>query len=256
VSLSFHQPRDGFLERTHPTTRIVVTIALFVPPFMSDDPAFQGAYLALLLVAAAAARAVGNLWRLKGIALAIFFSSLVLWTLTLPGATVLWRAGPLVLRQEALLLAAARATRLLSFLVVGAIFLTATSMEAFAYGLRRLGVPYRACFAVTLAFRLAPLFLETAGQVANAQRARGLELDRGGPIERGRKFLPLLAPIMVAGFRRSDGLALALEAKGFSLPGRRTFLQEYPLGWRDALLLCLAILLNIGAHFLTVSRVF
>jgi len=248
VSLSLYRPRHGFLERAHPTTRILAAIALFAPPFMTDDPARQGAYLALLLLGAAASRALGSVWRLKGIALAIFLSSLVLWTVTLPGATELWRAGPFALRQEALLLAAARATRLLSFLVVGAIFLTVTSMEAFAYGLRCLGAPYRACFAVTLAFRLAPLFLETAGQVANAQRARGLDLDRGGPLARGRKFLPLLAPILVAGFRRSDGLALALEAKGFSLPGRRTYFAEYPIGWRDALLLCLAILLNIGAY--------
>jgi len=181
----------------------------------------------------------------------IFLVSTILWTFTLPGATILWQFGPLAVRQEALLEGLARALRLLSFLVAGVTFLTMTSLEEFAYGLRRLGVPYRVGFAVTLAFRLTPLFLEEARLIANAHRARGLELDRGGPLTRLRLFLPLLAPVMVSGFRRADGLAVALEAKGFSLPGRRTSLLHFAITWRDALLLGFPFLLNLALIFFT-----
>jgi energy-coupling factor transport system permease protein len=250
MSLSFYRPREGFFSRTNPTARVLTAIALFVPPFLlGDDPAWQGVYFAALLAPAVAARALPNLWRLKGLAAAIFLVSTALWTATLPGRSILWHWGPLTITQEALLFALARATRLLSFLAVGAVFLTITSVEQFAYGLRRLGVPHRASFAATLAFRLAPLFLETTGHIADAQRARGLELDRGGPLTRARRFVPLLAPALVAGFRRADGLAVALEARGFALPDKPTEFLEYPISWRDALLLCVAISANIAAHF-------
>jgi energy-coupling factor transport system permease protein len=210
---------------------------------------WQTAYFALLMLPAIAVGALANLWRLKSIAVAIFVLSAVLWTVTLPGTTALATWGPVTVTHEALLLALARAVRLWSFLVAGVVFLTVTSVEEFTYGLRGLGLPFRACFAVTFAFRLTPLFLETAEQIANAQRTRGLDLDRSGLFTRARRFLPLLLPVLVSGFRRADNFALALEAKGFSLPGRRTSLLVFAFSWRDALLLFAAAMLIIGAYF-------
>jgi energy-coupling factor transport system permease protein len=223
-------------------------LALFAPPFFSASLPYQAAFLAVVTVPALAAGAAPNLWRLRTIALSIFAVSFLLWTLTLPGQTLLVAAGPLVITQEAALLGLARALRLLSFLVVGIAFLTVTSVEQFSYGLRCLGLPFRVGFSITLAFRLAPLFIDAAEQIANAQRTRGLDLDAGNIFTRGRRYVPLLVPIIVAGFRRADGLAVALEAKGFGLPGRRTYLAARGLGWRDALLLCSVLSLTISAN--------
>lgn len=251
MSLFFHRPQRRFPADTHPVSRILAMLLLFVPPFLLTSPAAQAVYLLFLLVPAATSGALVNLWKLRIIAVTIFLVSTILWTLALPGQRVLLEIGPAVVRQEALLDGLARAIRLLSFLVVGVIFLTITSLEEFAYGMRRLGLPYRACFAVTLAFRLTPLFLDEARLIANAHRARGLDLDRGGPVTRLRRFLPLLGPVLVSGFRRADGLAVALEAKGFSLPGRRTSYLRLPLTWRDGLLLGAIVLLNVALMFFT-----
>jgi len=251
MSLFFYRPQSRFPAGTHPVSRILALLLLFVPPLLLESPAAQALFLLFLLLPAATTGALANLWKLRIIAVTIFLVSTILWTFTLPGATILWQFGPLAVRQEALLEGLARALRLLSFLVAGVTFLTMTSLEEFAYGLRRLGVPYRVGFAVTLAFRLTPLFLEEARLIANAHRARGLELDRGGPLTRLRLFLPLLAPVMVSGFRRADGLAVALEAKGFSLPGRRTSLLHFAITWRDALLLGFPFLLNLALIFFT-----
>ena len=56
--------------------------------------------------------------------------------------------------------------------VLGVVFLSSTTVEGFAQGLRALGLPYRAAFAITLAFRLVPTFLESGRTVVEAQRAR------------------------------------------------------------------------------------
>lgn len=251
MTAGFYRPGNGFLARAHPATRILAMIGAFVPQFFSDDPVFQLACLLIALLPAMTTGALSNLWRLKALALAIFFVSLILWSLTLPGARVWVTVGPLTVFGDAASVALGRAVRLLTFLVIGVTFLTVTSVEDFTHGLRCLGLPYRAGFAVTLAFRLAPLFLESAEQIANAQRTRGLELDHGPFWSRWRRFVPLMVPMVIAGFRRADGLAVALEAKGFSAPGRRTHLQAYRVTWRDALLLCTIVCLNIGARFFT-----
>ncbi|NLH47528.1 MAG: energy-coupling factor transporter transmembrane protein EcfT [Myxococcales bacterium] len=249
MSLAFRRNAAAPFAQSHPVVRLIAAAALFVPPFFRESVEYQVGYVLLMFLAVLATGALGNLWRLKGIALSIFFVSLALWSLTLPGETLLWRLGPLEVHREALLIGLSRAVRLLSFLMIGVTFLTLTSIEEFTYGLHRLGLPYRACFSVTLSFRLAPLFLEAALQIANAQRTRGLDLDEGNFLARWRRYLPLMMPVVVSGFRRADQLAVALEAKGFSLPGRRVFPAVYSFTWREALLLCGVFLLNIGAYF-------
>ncbi|MDP8222278.1 MAG: energy-coupling factor transporter transmembrane component T [Candidatus Lernaella stagnicola] len=251
MNVSFYQPRSAFFIATHPSARLLSVIALFVPAFFTDDPVFQSVYFGLTLLLALGTRATVNLWRLKGLALSIFLVSLVLWTLSLPGRTPLFSCGPLTIYDEAMMHGLGRALRLLSFLVLGVAFLTVTSIEEFTYGLRSLGVPYRVGFAISLAFRLAPLFLETAGHVANAHRARGVELDKGPFWRRWPRYAPLMVPVLVSGFRRADQMSLALEAKGFGFPGPRTHLISRSPTWRDGLLLCVVISLNIGGHFLT-----
>jgi len=62
---------------------------------------------------------------------------------------------------------------------VGILFLSTTKIEEFAYALTRVGMPYKLGFAMTLAFRLVPVFLDAAVTVAQAQRCRGFNFDEG-----------------------------------------------------------------------------
>ena len=55
------------------------------------------------------------------------------------------------------------------------LFLSTTKVEEFTAGLARLGVPYRVGFAITLSFRLVPLFIDSALTVVQAQNLRGYD---------------------------------------------------------------------------------
>jgi hypothetical protein len=72
------------------------------------------------------------------------------------------------------------AIRLDTFLAVGILLLSTTRVEEVAYALGRVGMPYKAGFTLTLAFRLVPVFFDAALAVVEAQRCRGLEVSRGG----------------------------------------------------------------------------
>jgi energy-coupling factor transport system permease protein len=101
------------------------------------------------------------------------------------------------------------ATKLSTFLATGALFLSTTRIEEFAYAFTLLGLPYRISFTLTLAFRLAPLFLESALTVIQAQRCRGLDVHQGNIFQRLRHYVLVLIPVfMEAATRRSNGNCL------------------------------------------------
>jgi energy-coupling factor transport system permease protein len=140
--------------------------------------------------------------------------------------------------------------RLDLMILCGAVFLSATRIEAFTAGLSMLGMPYSACFALTLGFRLAPLFMESAAAVLQAQRCRGLDLRRGGLLARLRKALPVLVPVFLGAVRRAEDMAIALESKGFRSGAKRTSHKRYPFGGWDVACLCGTAALMIGAFWL------
>lgn len=237
MSVAFYRPTGGFFEKAHPVTKLICLVLAFVPPFMGNQPLQILPYFVLLLCLSIFSGAAPNLRRVAGLMFILFSMSVVLWTFFQKGQTALTTIGPVVIRKESLYFGITVGIRLCCFMTASVLFLTCTRIEDFTYGLSKLGMPFAAGFALTLAFRLTPLFLESGQTIVMAQKARGLDLDTGGLFSRIRRYVPIIIPILVTGLRRSDQLAIALESKGFGAKKQRTVLAEYPLTWRDGLLL-------------------
>src|SRR6266849_1382963 len=91
---------------------------------------------------------------------------------------------------------------------------------------RWLGYPNALSFTFTTAVRLVPTMAVDAQTVVDAQRSRGLELDKGNLLKRVRNYIPILIPLLLIAIRRSLELAEALEARGFPGKEGRTSLFE------------------------------
>ncbi len=91
---------------------------------------------------------------------------------------------------------------------------------------RWLGFPNALSFTFTTAVRLVPTLAADAQTVVDAQRSRGLELDRGNLLKRIRNYVPILIPLLLIAIRRSLELAEALESRGFPGKEGRTSLFE------------------------------
>lgn len=248
MNLGFYRPTGGFFELVHPATKLICLLLAFVPPFFSRDPLQVLPYFLLLLTAALTTGAGPNLRRIGSIMLILFCMSVVLWSIFQRGETRLFGLGPIAVTREGVSYGLMIGLRLNCFVLAAVIFLTSTPIEAVAHGLSRLGLPFVVSFTVSLAFRLTPLFLEAGRTIVMAQKTRGLDLDCGGPIERLRRYIPIIVPVIVSGLRRADQLAIALESKGFGNRCKRTMLLEYPVGWRDlTLLLVLLAVIAVSA---------
>jgi energy-coupling factor transport system permease protein len=78
----------------------------------------------------------------------------------------------------------------------------------------------------------------------DAQKSRGLELEKGGFTKRIRNYIPILIPLIVSAIRRSLELAEAMETRAFGAKKQRTSLHALKIERRDivTLVLCFTIL--------------
>jgi energy-coupling factor transport system permease protein len=137
--------------------------------------------------------------------------------------------------RSSLVFGLGRGIKLAELLAASVLFLSTTRVEEFTVGLAKLGVSYRVGFAISLAFRLVPLFIDSAMTIVDAQKLRGYDFDHGRLFERMRRYVTVVIPVFMAALRRANNMAMALEARGFGLRNRPTTLIEYPVVGADVL---------------------
>src|SRR5947199_2899731 len=111
-----------------------------------------------------------------------------------------------------------------------------------------LGYPNALSFTFTTAVRLVPTLAVDAQTVVDAQRSRGLELDKGNLLRRIRNYIPILIPLLLIAIRRSLELAEALESRGFPGKEGRTSLFQLKLRPVDYAIIGLSLAI-IGVSF-------
>jgi energy-coupling factor transport system permease protein len=89
--------------------------------------------------------------------------------------------------------------------------------------LERRGISPRVGFVANASVQTVPAMVERAGQITAAQRARGLDTE-GSVWRRLRGIVPIVAPVILGSIAEVEERTMALEARGFTRPGRRTLL--------------------------------
>jgi energy-coupling factor transport system permease protein len=135
--------------------------------------------------------------------------------------------------------------RFLALITSFSLFFLTTSPDKLSLALEKARVPYEFNFAFITAIRFVPVLAEEAQTIMDAQRSRGLELDRGGFLSRIRKYIPILLPLIINSIRRSLELAEAMESRAFGATKDRTNLYDLKMSRSDyaALFLTLVVLL-------------
>jgi energy-coupling factor transport system permease protein len=81
-----------------------------------------------------------------------------------------------------------------------------------------------------------------AQTVVDAQRSRGLELDKGNFIKRIKNYIPILIPLIISAIRRSVELAEALESRAFGATEERTSIVTLTMRLPDYLVVLATII--------------
>ena len=78
---------------------------------------------------------------------------------------------------------------------------------------------------MSIALRFVPILIEEVDKIMKAQMSRGANFYDKNIIKRAKSYVPLLVPIFVSAFRRSNDLALAMEARCYNDSDNRTKLN-------------------------------
>jgi len=129
------------------------------------------------------------------------------------------------------------------------IFFLTTSPDHLGLALEQSRVPYEFTFAFTTAVRFVPVLAEEAQTIMDAQKARGLELERGNFLKRVRNYIPILIPLIVSAIRRSLELAETMESRAWGASPKRTNLYVLKVKLGDLVLIVLTVaFLAVGVY--------
>ncbi|MEM2136495.1 MAG: energy-coupling factor transporter transmembrane component T [Candidatus Methanomethylicia archaeon] len=123
--------------------------------------------------------------------------------------------------------------RLILIMSSFSIFFLTTYPEDFALALVNIGIPYDFALTFTMAIRFVPTLAREAQLIIDAQKARGLELEKGSFIVKLKNYVPILIPLIVNSLRRSINVAEAMESRAFGASSKRSSLIELSLKRSD-----------------------
>jgi len=249
MNIYLYIDKNTFFHRLDPRTKLFILLTVFIIATLQE--ALPGASFVFLLVIfhGYLSKTLVNLKRIWFVLLLIFILSTIIWALNLRGKTDLFNGIDL----EPLLYGIGTGIKLDAMIITGLIFLSTTTNEEISMALVKLKLPYRLTFAFTTALRLVPTFIGTALTVVNAQKSRGMELDKGNIFKRIRGYLPLLGPVLLLTLRYTVQLSMALESKGFGASKKRTFYLDSQYKKPDLVIIGLLLVINALCIYLRTS---
>jgi energy-coupling factor transport system permease protein len=148
-----------------------------------------------------------------------------------------------ILTTETLELSLAMTVRFITLITTFSIFFLTTSPDKLSLALEKARVPYELNFAFITAIRFVPVLADEAQTIMDAQKSRGLELEKGNFIQRIRNYLPILLPLIINSIRRSLELAEAMESRAFGAMKKRSNLYELKVTKSDYFVLVLSLII-------------
>lgn len=185
----------------------------------------------------------------------LVLSIMLINTFLYPGAEdVLLTIGPFSATGEGLTAAAQAALRVIAFAFSVGLFALSTRTDELVDDLEQRGLGRRAVFVISSAIGTVPRLAERAREIVDSQRARGMD-TQGGVLARVRGLLPLAGPLVLSSLTEVEQRTMALEARAFGAPGRRTVLRPQPdsaaqrvLRWGLALLAAALVVLAVTGY--------
>lgn len=141
---------------------------------------------------------------------------------------------------------------------IALLFIACTDPSEFASSLARIGVSYRAGYAVSLALRYIPDVQREYRNISQAQQARGIDLSGKDKLfTRLKNSVAILLPLIMSSINRIEVVSNAMELRGFGKEKKRTWYMQRKLQRNDWLAIgfALAVLvIGLGVTFSNGSR--
>lgn len=219
---------SGPYRRLNPTTKAVIAFSMALLALGLRGWAAPLTVLAVVVALAIWLRIGRSLVPFALVTIPLVISILAVNTLAYPGAQdTIGQLGPFSPSWTGFVAAVQGTLRVVAFAMSVGLFALTTTTHDLVSDLERRGVGRRPIFVISGAIGTVPRMVERAREITDAQRARGLD-TQGHIWSRIRGLVPLAGPLVLGALTEVEERTMALEARGFTAPGRRTVLRPLP----------------------------
>jgi len=113
---------------------------------------------------------------------------------------------------------------LLTFSGAASLFILLIEVTELIEGMTLLKIPYPLALTCGLAIVYIPILFSDLSTIAEAQKARGHRLDKGGSISRLKASVSLLLPAINCAYVRASTIADSMNSRAFGAKAKRTLL--------------------------------
>ena len=153
-----------------------------------------------------------------------------------------------IVTLEQLLYQVTKILKYASGIPLGMIFLLTTNPSEFAASLNRIGVSYKAAYALALTLRYFPDMIRDYQDISLAQQSRGLDLSRKEKTKtRVKNMMNIFVPLILTTLDRIELISNAMELRGFGKHKKRTWYAGRPLHRGDYLAMLFSITVLAGS---------
>lgn len=153
-----------------------------------------------------------------------------------------------IVTLEQLLYQVTKILKYASGIPLGMIFLLTTNPSEFAASLNRIGVSYKAAYALALTLRYFPDMIRDYQDISLAQQSRGLDLSRKEKTKtRVKNMMNIFVPLIFTTLDRIELISNAMELRGFGKHKKRTWYAGRPLNRGDYLAMLFSIAVLAGS---------
>lgn len=260
ITIGQYYPSHSVLHRLDPRTKIMGTVFFIISLFVGNSVLTYGVATLFLAIMIKISK-VPLKFILKGLKpiIILLLFSVVINMLFTPGEAIV-SIGFLHITKEGIQLAVFLAIRLV-YLVIGSSLMTfTTTPTALTDGLERLfqflkvvKVPvHEVAMMMAIALRFIPILTEELDKIMKAQAARGADFNRGTLKEKVHGLIPIMVPLFIAAIRRSNDLAMAMEARCYHGGEGRTRMKPLIYEKRDYISYLIVIAYFIGIIMLRI----
>lgn len=213
---------DSVIHRLDPRVKIIFTLVYVITLFFPRNPFLYLAAFLMLAVYIRLSRVPLKfiLKGLKALGMIILFT-VVVNLFTVKGVIVIFQWKFIRITETGLISAVYLGLRLVLMIIGSSMMTYTTTPNALTDGLekmlgwmKKLNVPvHEFAMIMSIALRFVPILVEELDKIMKAQMARGIDFKEGKLLARLRKLMPIILPLFVSAVRRSNELALAMDAR-------------------------------------------
>jgi energy-coupling factor transport system permease protein len=240
---------DTAIHRLNPSCMLAWLIGVVILSLIFEDPVYLTLLFLSTLPVVALAKVTGRWLSFMKFTLFLCLMIVALNTLfSFSGEHVIWGAPfqiPLIgcpaITLEGIIFGVGMSIRLAAIISAFAILTLTVHPDDLMAQLVKMKIPYKPVLVMSLSTRFFPTLLRDVDTLADVQRSRGVELDKGNVFKKVRNRAPMVVALLSNSLERAVQVAEAMEARAFGTDKKRSLYKRVKMRGRDYLLLASAV---------------